>query len=468
MARIFVLGLDGAAPELVFKKWRKHLPNISELMQQGSYCTTDSTIPPSTIIAWNSFCSGYDAGQLGVYAYTKRGKKSLDDKIFVNSTHVKKPLIWDVLSKKGKKCNVIHVPLTYPVRKINGRMVSGFLTPGLEFESVYPKSFKKEIKKISKNYMFDVGEFLSYKSMNPKKLLEKVYQMTEMNFKLIKKLVLKKDWDFFMSVIIGTDRLNHLFWHYFDQKHVLFKKGSRYKNALRDYFKFVDKNLGKIRKILPKDTVLVVASDHGMDRMDAKINVNDWLIKKGYLVLKKDFAQKAKKGPVKIKLSGIDFSKTKAYSIGSYQARIYINLKGRDNEGVVLKKDFNKIRRELEEKLSKIRGIKGQKLNTKFFKPEQVYKKFDSEAPDLIVYFDNLIYGSNDEVGNRSLYSMETVVGKTMAGHAPKGIFVIHGPNIKKRGFIGEKNILNVAPTFYKILKIKKPKGLQAKNLDIF
>ena len=470
MAKVFVLGLDGAPPRMVFGEWKKHLPNISEMMKEGCYARMKSSIPPSTIVAWSSFCSGYDAGQLGVYSYTHQLKKNSNKRMFTNSTCVKKPLIWDELSKKGLKSNVLNIPLTFPAKKINGIMITDFLTPSFESNSVYPLAFKKEMLKLfnGKKYMFDVGEFTAYKRMSTEKLLKKTYEMTEMHFKVMNHLIDNSKWDFFITEIIGTDRLGHLFWHYFDKKHVRYEKNSKFKNSMLDYFIWVDKEIGKLRRKLPKDGVLIIASDHGIERMDGKININDWLIKEGYLVLKKDYAELAVLKPQKLSLEGIDFTKTKAYSVGSYQGRIYINLKERDKQGIVSKKDFNKIRKELERKLKTIKGKTGRKLDTKVYWPEKIYSEYDWRCPDLTVYFDDLIYGSNDEVGNKSLYTLDTLVGKTVAGHSSEGIFIASGKGIKKKGNLGTIDILQMAPTIYRIMGLKQPKKALKKPLNVF
>src|SRR4029078_9702941 len=49
--RMLVIGLDCAAPELLFDAWRAELPTINRLMSQGSYGKLESTIPAMTVPA---------------------------------------------------------------------------------------------------------------------------------------------------------------------------------------------------------------------------------------------------------------------------------------------------------------------------------------------------------------------------------------------------------------------------------
>jgi predicted AlkP superfamily phosphohydrolase/phosphomutase len=231
---------------------------------------------------------------------------------------------------------------------------------------------------------------------------------------------------------------------------------------------------GKILELLDENTTIIVASDHGMIRQNGKINVNDFLIKEGYLVLKEEFMQKARekwkkeKKFTKFKLSDIDWSKTKAYEVGAYQARIYINTKAKNPErGIVDKKEYERIREEIREKLLAITDDKGNKINNRAFKPEEIYRTFDDECPDLIAYFDDLAWGvNNDGVGSDKLYLVGDEAGNDNAGHHPIGSFIISGPGIKKRGKIDRINILDITPTILKIYGIEN-KDLQGKAIDI-
>src|SRR3989338_6371569 len=138
--------------------------------------------------------------------------------------------------------------------------------------------------------------------------------------------------------MIGTDRLQHMLWNHFDETHRNFIVNSPYKNALKDYYKYLDKRLGtildKIKNLDRKDgkkTFIIIASDHGMIKQEGKININNWLIKEGYLVLKD-----APKEPTRFSTSFIDFEKSLAYGGGAYNARIYINKKlaGKDYKSI--------------------------------------------------------------------------------------------------------------------------------------
>jgi predicted AlkP superfamily phosphohydrolase/phosphomutase len=459
MSKVFVFGIDGAPPELIFDKWNKKLPNLKKLMDRGCYAKLNSTIPPSTIVAWNSMMSGKDTSEVGVFSYTYKdheGKSRL-----VNSNHLKCRLVWDILSDQGKRSAVLYVPLSYPVKPINGIMVSDFLTPGVNSNCTYPSHIKEKIKLMPEpEIFFDVAVGLAgHKGLEVDKLIEKTYVMTDMQIKLLKESLKEEDWDFFMSVMIGTDRLQHMLWNHFDETHRRYIKDSKYKNALLDYYIYIDKKLGEILELLDEDTTIIVASDHGMVKQEGKININNWLIKNQYLVLKENINIE---GKTRFNTDYVDFEKTLAYGGGAYNARIYLNKKKLGNS-------INKVREDLIEKIKNIPDDKGKKLETWVYKAEDVYKHHNNkECPDLTVYFDNLRWASNPDLGQDGLYSWHTAVGADSAGHSRQGSFILVGPKIRKKGFIGDIDIRQVAPTVLKILDAEIPSDIEVSPLEVF
>ncbi len=461
MIKVFVCGIDGAPPELIFGRWLDELPSIKSLMEKGSYAKINSTIPPATIIAWSAFASGKEASQIGVFGHTIRDEKT-NKTALANSTHVQTEMLWDILSKHNKKSIILNVPLTYPVKPINGIMISGFLTPGIETKCAYPEAVKEKIKNLgSTEFYFDVSGFAGYKGLDIDELIKRTYEMTEMQIKLLKDLVVNEEWDFLMQVFIGTDRLQHMLWRHFDETHRKFIKNSPYKDALKDYYKYLDEKLGEILKLLDDDTTVIVSSDHGMVKQEGKININNWLMDKGYLVLKDEFKEKIKHKKSKIDYEGIDWENTVAYGTGAYHARIFINKEKVGGE-------YKKIREKIVEELKQITDDKGNRIKTEVFKAEDIYANPGSaECPDLTVYFDELRWASNPDFGINGLYSWETAVGADNAGHSKQGSFVIAGKGIKQKGNIGEISIYQVTPTILKLMNTPVPEDIKHEPIKI-
>ncbi|MFH1328391.1 MAG: alkaline phosphatase family protein [Candidatus Bathyarchaeota archaeon] len=465
MTKVFLFGIDGSAPNLIFNEWINDLPNIRRLMKTGAYAKMNSTIPPVTIIAWSAIASGKDASQIGAFSYTIRDPETNKSKI-VSSKQIKTDMIWDILSKQNKRTVSLNVPLTYPVKPINGVMVSGFLTPGIDSNCAYPEDIKEKIKLLG-NYetFFDISGMAGYKSMDLDVLLKRTYEMTNMQIALLKDLIVNEEWDFFMQVIIGSDRLQHMLWRHFDKTHRRFIANSEYKNSLKDYYIFLDGKLGEILEIIHEklgdDVVVIVASDHGMVKQEGKININNWMMEKGYLILKEEFKKETDSGKTRMKFEGIDLDRTAAYATGAYHARIFINK-------AVVGEDYEGFRRKLIEELKAIPDDKGQPLKTEVFKAEETYAYPEHpECPDLTVYFDELRWAANPDFGMFGLYSWESAFGADNAGHSMQGCFIISGKGIKAKGDLGEVEIYQLAPTILQLVGVPVPKDIKHKPIAI-
>ncbi len=82
--KILVIGLDCAAPELLFGDER--LENIRRLMDAGCHGRLESIVPPITVPAWMCMATSQDPGSLGVYGFRNRNDHSYDGLGIVGST----------------------------------------------------------------------------------------------------------------------------------------------------------------------------------------------------------------------------------------------------------------------------------------------------------------------------------------------------------------------------------------------
>lgn len=459
--KVFVLGIDGAMPDKIFGEWLDELPNIKKLMNQGCYAKLNSSIPPLSAVAWLSMMTGKPPAEHGIFEYIYRKGNSYDFDNLINSHCVEEKTIWNILGEQGKKSAICFAPLTWPPKPINGNLITGFLTPLREdVEFTYPKELKQEI-----NSLFDEPLLMNikdFRNLSKEDSFKRGLKLTEMYFDSMKYVLKNKKWDFFFGLMNMSDRMNHCFWKFCDKKHRDYKPNSPYENVLKDYYKFVDKQIGELINLLDENTQIIIVSDHGITRLHTRVNLSDWLIKEGYLVLKEDVKITE---PCRLEINMIDWKKTKVFVIGAYEAQLYINLKGREPFGIVEQEEYGFLIKELKEKLKNIPGDNGWKLNTKIFKKKDFVGKNQHLAPDMIVYFDNLEYGCNStRIGNQTLWSPQTAMGSDDAGHSRQGIF-IQNQSLNK-GDIKEIDILDIAPTILNKLNLEVPKGLKGKIIN--
>jgi len=436
--RLLVIGLDCATPQLVFDQLKSDMPNLAKLARNGTYGLMKSTIPPITVPAWMAMMTGKDPGELGIYGFRNRVDYSYDGMGIVSSRSVTEPKVWDKPAFAGKKSVLLGIPLTYPPPQVNGWLVSCFLTPDTSFNYTYPKELKDEIKANCGDYIIDVDDF---RTDDKQALLGRIFALTENRFKTAEYLMKTKDWDFFMMVEMGPDRLHHGFWKYCDPTHPKYDKDSPFRDAFKDYYSFLDQKIGRLLEFVDNDTAIMIVSDHGAKKMVGGICVNEWLIKNNYLKISEYPNEVVPLSKVKI-----DWPKTIAWGAGGYYSRIFLNVAGREPQGVIPPSDYEKVRDELAAALESIEDGKGNNIGTKVFKPENVYKKTKRIPPDLIVYFGNLDWRSVGSVGSNKIHTFENDTGPDDANHAEDGIYIYYDGRQGDGGVMENLSIYDIAP----------------------
>jgi len=455
--RVMIIGWDCAPTDLLSDEWLQELPNLRRLTQQGIAGPMHSSDPPITVPAWTSMLSSQNPGRLGFYGFRNRKPGDYESMWIATSAAVNVPRLWDILGSQGQRCAVLNVPQTYPVAPLNGVLVSSFLTPGTDSEYTYPLELKQDLDRATGGYMIDCDNF---RTNDKTKLLEQIYQMTDKRFAAAKYLLQSEDWDFFMMVYMGPDRLQHGFWKYCDPQHRKFEPGNPFQSTLLDYYKHLDQQLGELANIAGDDAAVMVVSDHGAKRMEGSFNVNDWLHSQGLLTLKQP-----PEGVTDFSSDLVDWPRTTAWAWGGYYSRIFLNVAGREPQGIVMPDEYESVRDDLIRRLGQIADDRGRIMNTRALRPQELFNgPYVDEAPDLLVYFDDLYWRAGQHIGNDSLYSFDTEIGPDDAVHDYDGIFVLSIPG-QQRGEKVRLQLMDVAPTVLRLLNIQIPANFEGTSV---
>ncbi|GAI26760.1 unnamed protein product, partial [marine sediment metagenome] len=199
---------------------------------------------------------------------------------------------WEIFNISGLSTGLINIPMTYPPAQVNGYMITGIMTPRAEpIEKVdysYPKSLKYEIKDKVGKYI--IHPKVQYRKGRVKEVYDDLLDDLYIKSKTIQYLMEKYPTDLTMFVIGGTDKILHDLYHLLDSNHFRYdvEEAKRDKHFVLDYYKKVDQELGAIiNKFCNDDTLIVIMSDHGNGPIYKWIYLNNWLLKEGYLTLKK-------------------------------------------------------------------------------------------------------------------------------------------------------------------------------------
>jgi predicted AlkP superfamily phosphohydrolase/phosphomutase len=511
-ARVIIIGLDGATFDLI-NPWIKNgtLKNLKKLIQEGCSGTLESTMIPTTWPGWVCFSTGKNPGKIGAYDFENL-KLSSYDVYYVYDPDLIHPFlnhypVWALL--KGKKSIVINVPGSFPQKGFEGVMISGIFTPD-GCDHIYPRDLASEIERAIGNYRIDLEDY----QMNEEKFQREIFNITDKRFKIASYLMKNKPWDFFLIVFTGPDRMQHKFWKYVDSKHPLYnKKCRKHRNTLKEYWMFLDEIIETLRRNLSSRDHLLVVSDHGHGRLSGVFNLNDWLVKEGYLKLKVSKVKKVRSAitlicktlkenrclqkmtwlllsitpaffrnhlisifSVKKGISirsliaskSIDWRNTKAFGVGTY-GKIYVNAKSKRPEGAVnLGSEYEELVREIEIKLRSLERY-GRKLNVKVYRGNKIYKgKFVDNAPDLIPVIEDFEFDIRTDLTGELFTDLPSSQVKFSSAHRTNGILIISGPYIKQGRIIGAK-LIDVAPTILHLMGFPIPKDVDGRVLkEIF
>jgi predicted AlkP superfamily phosphohydrolase/phosphomutase len=273
-------------------------------------------------------------------------------------------------------------------------------------------------------------------------------------------MMANKAWDFFMHVDMGVDRIQHGFWRFFDERHPKYVPGNKYENAIRDYYVHIDGQIGERLALLDDQTEVLVVSDHGGKAMLGGICFNEWLKQEGYLTL-----EYQPEGVVPLEKCEVDWNKTLAWGSGGYYARLFLNVKGREPEGVIEPEEYERVRDELVERIAAIADPEGNNIGSVAYKPEDIYHKVNNIAPDLIVYFGDLNWRSVGSLGHDDVYTFDNDIGPDDANHAQEGLYIHYSPQGQGSGLGQRRQIMDIAPTILDLLGVPIPEDMRGTPL---
>jgi predicted AlkP superfamily phosphohydrolase/phosphomutase len=376
--------------------------------------------------------TGREPGELGAYGFRSRVPGTYNQTKVVDSRALRAPALWDRAAEAGLRSCLIGVPPSYPPFEVRGDLISCFLTPGIDRPYTYPRGLAVELDEQELTYVPDVA----FRKENKAEILAALRGMTEGHFDIACYLAREHPWDLFIMVEIGLDRVQHAFWRYQDPSHHLYEDGTPFSSALEDYYRLLDERLGELLDACGRDTAVAVVSDHGAKGMKGAFCINQWLAEHGYLSLRGDVEPGCR-----LEDAPVDWSQTRAWGWGGYYARVFLNLAGREPEGIIPPDRLDAELEALAEDIRGIRGPDGEEWATLVVRPQDVYAHAEGDVPDLMVFFDDLSWRAAGTLGYPSAYLEENDTGPDDAVHDWRGMCILYHPHEDMKKRIGSKHL---------------------------
>ncbi len=502
MGRILIIGLDGATFDLIYPWVQENmLPNIKQLLNNGTSAILESTPFPNSGPAWVSSVTGVNPGKHGIFAFGIRDKNNAYQLKLPNSTSIRVKTLPLILTEYGKRSGLINVPMTYPPYKINGFIISGMLTPKGAESYTFPPKLKQELSYAVPEYTTEVSpvdfDFSNAKEKDAfaKALLKSIKVRTE----AAKLLMSREDLDLLFVVFSELDRIQHIFWAEMDESHHFHhKKDKALSLTILKTYQELDRSIGILLAKLPEDTRVLIISDHGFGPFEKIFYMNKFLEEWDFLTLKgkkhlhilrmlkdavkkipgtndvyKRLTKQSKRGYDPryerrkinrwIREELIDWSKTRAFAD---QYGVRINVKGREPKGIVSPgREVESHKKVISNQLLPLKfPHNGRPVFIDIKQAKDVYHgPFVEKAPDLITFM---------EVGEpHPAYDVATTFGDspiTTGGHKKDGIFIAWGKGIKQGQCLKKANIIDITPTACYALGIPLTPEMDGTVLKIF
>ncbi len=513
--KVMVIGLDGATWNILKPRMNAgQLPNLQKLLNDGTHGSLESILPPETPAAWPSFMTGKNPGKHGVFDFLvydpeKKRERPVNAKLRVGKT------IWDYLDEAGKTSLVLNVPTTYPIKPVRGAMISGFLTPAGARDYAHPPELVDELEKDYGRYplFFETKSFVcAHSESNAKKFMDELEFMDRTKFEVCMKLFDRYQPDFTMLHIWGTDRLQHELWHWFDPQHPKYDAvmAKKFGNRIDAYYKLCDDYIGKLIEKLGKDDIAFVISDHGFGPTHYFIDLNSWLLREGFIQLKRTFKVRFKKllwdigftpqnatriaypflrfmgffraqspeatlrkssGTIKIPFmlslnEDVDWENTKAYAPFGWSG-IYINTRDVRPNGSVPPEEYDSVRDAIVEryhttlKNPDTGEVVGGPIH---IKKDMYHGPFTPYGPDIMPlplekhYMPVCLFGFQS---NEPVYPNNTLYGN----HQMNGILAAAGMGVLKNSTINNAKLIDMAPTLLYLLGQPVPDDMDGRVL---
>ncbi len=294
----------------------------------------------------------------------------------------------------------------------------------------------------------------------------------------------RHDFDVLFHVESIPDRVAHMVYRFLDPQHPmydahtsdgrkvrdlpidLFGRQGRIQDALHATYVEVDRIVGSVLDRIDAgefgaNATLIVVSDHGFASFRSGVNLNEWLLRSGYLVTTGEPS-------FGISMDGIDWSKTRAYSLGL--GKIYLNLEGREPHGIVAPAEAAKWKAEIQQRLEAFtdprQGHAGVHPILRVYDASKIYSgPFVAEGPDLIVGFDRGYRVSWQtalgglEPDTRGDFGVGSNPSPWSGDHCSvdpslvKGVFFSN----RKRTTASEPSVLDIAPTILTLCGVARP-----------
>lgn len=458
MASVTLIGLDGATWDILRPLLDDgHLPNLSQLAENGFSGTLYSTVPSRTSPAIPSLYTGCDPSELGFLGFTKPNGET------ISADDIDIPRIWTILDHHNIHSSVVNVRTTYPPDKTGGVVVAGDPAPGEDSGYVHPPDLHDRIE----GFRAEELDHRRHKELVP--ATEHAEEVTDISIEILNRrfesfmqILSTEDSQFNMFWIGGTDFLQHRLWGHSEQ--------------LKRFYKAADECIGRVLEGTEDDVFIL--SDHGFSApSEWSFHLNQWLYEEGHLEL-----YGGRFGGQAIRTGQ---TLAQQYIPTKYLHRIlnYLNEESEDNQdppwfdrsylnipGVkpdstaqlaspstihinAVGENRQRVANEIISKLKSVQTPAGTPAIKNAWLAEDLYNggRYGDDLPDVFIQAGDSV-GVDPQIAPATFSEKNTQ--RTGHIHSREGVWMGSGPSIDVQSEVFDATITDVAPTILHMLRV--------------
>ena len=354
-----------------------------------------------------------------------------------------------------------------------------------------PVSLTKEIEAAAGAYM-EVDDPWAYMDgwMDADLFLEQLGLHADWWGDATKYILDNKDCDMVFTWVGTADHIKHVLYSGIEPTARVFDKDKEEFcwHMIRETYRQVDNNIGKIlANVDHENTYVIMISDHGMTHLDWSPYLKEHFSRAGLLEYVLDLTHD---DPSNLT---INWKNTKCHPLEPCHVHVFINLKGRDPQGIVEPEDYEKVQEEIIKALYNMRrpetgdlvvalAIKKQEAGTLGIQEGPGYDRIGdvlfSWKPGYMshpfIYRSEIQYrdGTKRIIANPELFEAAQL-GRTFTGvhlalpsvPSMHACMVLSGPGVSQYERKFPAKIIDVTPTLCQLLDIPVPKDAEGSVL---
>ncbi|HUP24651.1 MAG TPA: alkaline phosphatase family protein [Thermoanaerobaculia bacterium] len=266
----------------------------------------------------------------------------------------------------------------------------------------------------------------------------------------------------FFYYVSSTDQDAHMMWRNMDESHPLHARSDvRFSGYLHHLYERMDQLVGRVLPAIDDKTLLLVCSDHGFAQFGRQFHLNSWLRERGYLHVKDEARNKPNANVL-----DIDWTRTAAYGIGFNG--LYLNLEGRESQGIVEPSQAPELMARLQRELEAVRDDEtGGSPVAKVYRRDDLYTgPFTADMPELLVGYTPGFRSSANSVLAESSRTILDVNPWAWSGDHSMAHHLIPGSLFSSRKVARDTpSILDLPVTILEAFGIEKPADMVGSSL---